>query len=95
MHVRSQQKPLSWGSVPPLTVLYLQTKEALFKILEDIRPGDYFDLVLFGSQVQSWRGSLVPASAANLQAAQDFVRRFSLAGCKAGVSGHRGAVSVP
>ncbi|XP_036286778.1 inter-alpha-trypsin inhibitor heavy chain H1 isoform X2 [Pipistrellus kuhlii] len=57
-----------------------QTKEALFKILEDIRPGDYFDLVLFGSQVQSWRGSLVPASAANLQAAQDFVRRFSLAG---------------
>ncbi|KAK1332301.1 hypothetical protein QTO34_006974 [Cnephaeus nilssonii] len=57
-----------------------QTKEALLKILEDIRPGDYFDLVLFGSQVQSWRGSLVPASAANLQAAQDFVRRFSLAG---------------
>ncbi|XP_005866373.1 PREDICTED: inter-alpha-trypsin inhibitor heavy chain H1 [Myotis brandtii] len=57
-----------------------QTKEALLKILEDVRPGDYFDLVLFGSQVQSWRGSLVPASAANLQAAQDFVRRFSLAG---------------
>ncbi|XP_014648452.1 PREDICTED: inter-alpha-trypsin inhibitor heavy chain H1 isoform X2 [Ceratotherium simum simum] len=57
-----------------------QTKEALLKILEDIRPGDYFDLVLFGSEVQSWRGSLVQASAANLQAAQDFVRHFNLAG---------------
>ncbi|KAM5315714.1 inter-alpha-trypsin inhibitor heavy chain H1 isoform 3-T3 [Glossophaga mutica] len=57
-----------------------QTKEALLKILGDMRPGDYFDLVLFGSEVQSWSGSLVPASAANLQAAQDFVRRFHLAG---------------
>uniref|UniRef100_A0A8D2DH44 Inter-alpha-trypsin inhibitor heavy chain H1 n=1 Tax=Sciurus vulgaris TaxID=55149 RepID=A0A8D2DH44_SCIVU len=57
-----------------------QTKEALLKILGDMRPQDYFDLVLFGSQVQSWQGSLVQASEANLRAAQDFVRRFSLAG---------------
>ncbi|CAO2638196.1 Inter-alpha-trypsin inhibitor heavy chain H1 [Lemmus lemmus] len=57
-----------------------QTKEALLKILGDVKPGDNFDLVLFGSQVQSWKGSLVPASEANLRAAQDFVRRFSLAG---------------
>uniref|UniRef100_A0A8C6QYS5 Inter-alpha-trypsin inhibitor heavy chain H1 n=1 Tax=Nannospalax galili TaxID=1026970 RepID=A0A8C6QYS5_NANGA len=57
-----------------------QTKEALLKILGDMRPEDYFDLVLFGSKVQSWKGSLVPASQANLQAAQDFVQRFSLAG---------------
>ncbi|XP_034354376.1 inter-alpha-trypsin inhibitor heavy chain H1 [Arvicanthis niloticus] len=57
-----------------------QTKEALLKILGDMKPVDNFDLVLFGSQVQSWKGSLVPASNANLQAAQDFVRRFSLAG---------------
>ncbi|ERE91862.1 inter-alpha-trypsin inhibitor heavy chain H1-like protein [Cricetulus griseus] len=57
-----------------------QTKEALLKILGDVKPGDNFDLVLFGSQVQSWKGSLVPATQANLQAAQDFVRRFSLAG---------------
>ncbi|XP_066100599.1 inter-alpha-trypsin inhibitor heavy chain H1 isoform X1 [Saccopteryx bilineata] len=57
-----------------------QTKEALLKILGDMRPGDYFDLVLFGSEVQSWRGSLVLASTTNLKAAQDFVRHFSLAG---------------
>uniref|UniRef100_A0A9L0RVZ2 Inter-alpha-trypsin inhibitor heavy chain H1 n=1 Tax=Equus caballus TaxID=9796 RepID=A0A9L0RVZ2_HORSE len=57
-----------------------QTKEALLKILGDMRPGDYFDLVLFGSGVQSWKGSLVPASAANLQAARDFVQRFTLEG---------------
>ncbi|EHH51255.1 hypothetical protein EGM_10595 [Macaca fascicularis] len=55
-----------------------QTKEALLKILGDMQPGDYFDLVLFGSRVQSWKGSLVQASEANLQAAKDFVRRFSL-----------------
>ncbi|XP_057562679.1 inter-alpha-trypsin inhibitor heavy chain H1 [Hippopotamus amphibius kiboko] len=57
-----------------------QTKEALLKILGDLRPGDYFDLVLFGSAVQSWRGSLVQATAANLEAARTFVQRFSLAG---------------
>ncbi|KAK2091274.1 Inter-alpha-trypsin inhibitor heavy chain H1 [Saguinus oedipus] len=54
------------------------TKEALLQILGDMQPGDYFDLVLFGSRVQSWRGSLVQASEANLQAARDFVRGFSL-----------------
>nr|XP_004661348.2 inter-alpha-trypsin inhibitor heavy chain H1 isoform X2 [Jaculus jaculus] len=57
-----------------------QTKEALLKILGDMQPEDYFDLVLFGSQVQSWRGSLVKVSKANLQAAQHFVRHFSVAG---------------
>ncbi|KAF7463105.1 inter-alpha-trypsin inhibitor heavy chain H1 [Marmota monax] len=57
-----------------------QTKEALLKILGDMRPQDYFDLVLFGSQVQSWRGSLVQASEANLQAARDFVKHFSVEG---------------
>lgn len=67
-----------WGPVRLLTVLSLQTKEALLKILGDMQPGDYFDLVLFGSRVQSWKGSLVQASEANLQAAKDFVRRFSL-----------------
>ncbi|XP_003936620.3 inter-alpha-trypsin inhibitor heavy chain H1 [Saimiri boliviensis] len=55
-----------------------QTKEALLQILGDMQPGDYFDLVLFGSRVQSWKGSLVQASEANLQAARDFVRGFSL-----------------
>ncbi|XP_075405121.1 inter-alpha-trypsin inhibitor heavy chain H1 isoform X1 [Tenrec ecaudatus] len=57
-----------------------QTKEALLRILGDMRPDDHFDLVLFGSQVQSWKGSLVQATAANLQAARDFVQRFSVAG---------------
>ncbi|KAL2803698.1 inter-alpha-trypsin inhibitor heavy chain H1 isoform b [Daubentonia madagascariensis] len=55
-----------------------QTREALLKILGDMQPEDYFDLVLFGTQVQSWRGSLVQATEANLQAARDFVQRFSL-----------------
>lgn len=70
------------GLCPASDFLSLQTKEALLKILADVKPGDNFDLVLFGSQVQSWKGSLVPASEANLRAAQDFVRRFSLAGGK-------------
>ncbi|XP_069331969.1 inter-alpha-trypsin inhibitor heavy chain H1 isoform X1 [Eulemur rufifrons] len=55
-----------------------QTREALLKILGDMQPGDYFDLVLFGTRVQSWRGSLVQASEANLRAARDFVQRFTL-----------------
>ncbi|XP_004676126.1 PREDICTED: inter-alpha-trypsin inhibitor heavy chain H1 isoform X2 [Condylura cristata] len=57
-----------------------QTKEALLKILGDVRPDDYFNLVLFGSDVQAWKESMVQATTANLQAAKDFVQRFSLAG---------------
>ncbi|KAM9592692.1 inter-alpha-trypsin inhibitor heavy chain H1 [Trichechus inunguis] len=57
-----------------------QTKEALLKILGDMRPDDYFDLVLFGSQARSWKGSLVQASAANLQEARNFIQYFSVAG---------------
>ncbi|XP_053455252.1 inter-alpha-trypsin inhibitor heavy chain H1 isoform X1 [Nycticebus coucang] len=55
-----------------------QTREALLKILGDMQPEDYFDLVLFGTHVRSWKGSLVQASEANLQAARDFIQRFSL-----------------
>lgn len=79
---------------PSSDLLSLQTKEALLKILGDVKPGDNFDLVLFGSQVQSWKGSLVPATQANLQAAQDFVRRFSLAGGRGGVSAHPSITSA-
>lgn len=78
-----------------MAVLFLQTKEALLKILGDMRPGDYFNLVLFGSDVQSWRDSLVPASAANVQAAQDFVRRFDLAGGKGRALRPPDVASVP
>ncbi|XP_056660881.1 inter-alpha-trypsin inhibitor heavy chain H1 isoform X2 [Monodelphis domestica] len=57
-----------------------QTREALLKILADIKLEDYFNLILFGSHVKAWKNSLVQATVANLQEARDFVQTFHLAG---------------
>ncbi|XP_027693036.1 inter-alpha-trypsin inhibitor heavy chain H1 isoform X1 [Vombatus ursinus] len=57
-----------------------QTKQALLKILDDIKPDDYFNFILFGGQVRAWKSSLIQATAANLQEARVFVQTFNLAG---------------
>ncbi|XP_044529144.1 inter-alpha-trypsin inhibitor heavy chain H1 [Gracilinanus agilis] len=57
-----------------------QTREALLKILDDIKPEDYFNLILFGGHVKAWKNFLVQATTANLQEARAFVQTFSLAG---------------
>uniref|UniRef100_A0A8C3I0N5 Inter-alpha-trypsin inhibitor heavy chain H3 n=1 Tax=Chrysemys picta bellii TaxID=8478 RepID=A0A8C3I0N5_CHRPI len=57
-----------------------QTREALLKILEDIREDDYFNFVLFGSDVHIWKDTLVKATAENLKEAKDFVRAIDTRG---------------
>ncbi|XP_065264819.1 inter-alpha-trypsin inhibitor heavy chain H3-like [Emys orbicularis] len=57
-----------------------QTREALLKILEDIREDDYFNFVLFGSNVHIWKDTLVKATAENLKEAKDFVRAIDTRG---------------
>uniref|UniRef100_A0A8C8RJZ1 Inter-alpha-trypsin inhibitor heavy chain H3 n=1 Tax=Pelusios castaneus TaxID=367368 RepID=A0A8C8RJZ1_9SAUR len=51
-----------------------QTKEALLKILEDIKEDDYFNFILFSSDVYIWKDRLVKATDDNLKEAKNFVQ---------------------
>ncbi|XP_045153353.1 inter-alpha-trypsin inhibitor heavy chain H4 [Echinops telfairi] len=58
-----------------------QTREALVKILDDLRPQDQFNLIVFSSEASPWRPLLVPASAENV----DEAKRYA-----AGIQAHGG-----
>ncbi|XP_006892353.1 PREDICTED: inter-alpha-trypsin inhibitor heavy chain H4 [Elephantulus edwardii] len=49
-----------------------QTREALIKILGDLRPHDLFNLIVFSGEVNQWKPSLVPASAENVHEAKSY-----------------------
>ncbi|XP_067424211.1 inter-alpha-trypsin inhibitor heavy chain H3-like [Emydura macquarii macquarii] len=57
-----------------------QTREALRKILKDIKEDDHFNFILFGSNVHVWKDTLVKATAENLKEADDFVRAIEVEG---------------
>eukprot|EP00066_Takifugu_rubripes_P022258 XP_011611524.1 PREDICTED: inter-alpha-trypsin inhibitor heavy chain H5 [Takifugu rubripes] len=51
-----------------------QTKEALFTILGDLRPGDHFNFISFSSRVKVWQpGRLVPVTPNNVRDAKKFI----------------------
>lgn len=50
-----------------------QSKAAIAQCLEKLKPQDYFNIVTFDYNVVTWQSQLVPASAANLQAAKNFL----------------------
>uniref|UniRef100_A0A663F9V8 Inter-alpha-trypsin inhibitor heavy chain H3 n=1 Tax=Aquila chrysaetos chrysaetos TaxID=223781 RepID=A0A663F9V8_AQUCH len=56
-----------------------QTREALLKILDDIKD-DFFNFILFGSEVQTWKETLIKATPENLDEARKFVRGIDTAG---------------
>ncbi|KFP89411.1 Inter-alpha-trypsin inhibitor heavy chain H3, partial [Apaloderma vittatum] len=51
-----------------------QTREALLKILDDIKEVDFFNFILFGSAVHTWKETLIKATPENLDEARKFVR---------------------
>ncbi|XP_062977228.1 inter-alpha-trypsin inhibitor heavy chain H3-like isoform X2 [Elgaria multicarinata webbii] len=57
-----------------------QTKDALLKILEDIKEEDYLNFVLFGSDVHKWKHTLIQATPENLDEARRYVRNINIAG---------------
>uniref|UniRef100_A0A8D2LSS5 Inter-alpha-trypsin inhibitor heavy chain H3 n=1 Tax=Varanus komodoensis TaxID=61221 RepID=A0A8D2LSS5_VARKO len=57
-----------------------QTKQALLKILEDIKEDDYLNFVLFGSDVHKWKDTLIQATPENLEEARRYVRDINIAG---------------
>ncbi|XP_057562409.1 inter-alpha-trypsin inhibitor heavy chain H3 isoform X2 [Hippopotamus amphibius kiboko] len=53
-----------------------QTKDALFKILDDVREDDYLNFILFSGDVTTWKDSLVQATPENIQEARKFVKNI-------------------
>ncbi|XP_054990153.1 inter-alpha-trypsin inhibitor heavy chain H3 [Sorex araneus] len=54
-----------------------QTKEALLKILEDMKENDYLNFVLFASKVRVWKDHLIQATPENIQEARAFVSNIA------------------
>ncbi|KAF6099588.1 inter-alpha-trypsin inhibitor heavy chain 3 [Phyllostomus discolor] len=50
-----------------------QTKDALLKILEDMKQEDYLNFILFSGDVTTWKDNLVQATPENIQEARTFV----------------------
>ncbi|XP_059965333.1 inter-alpha-trypsin inhibitor heavy chain H3 isoform X5 [Mesoplodon densirostris] len=50
-----------------------QTKDALLKILEDVKEDDYLNFILFSGGVTTWKDTLVQATPENIQEARKFV----------------------
>ncbi|NXP35308.1 ITIH3 inhibitor, partial [Leiothrix lutea] len=57
-----------------------QTKEALLKILDDIKEDDFFNFILFDSEISTWKETLIKATPENLDEARKFVRQISAGG---------------
>ncbi|XP_010284264.1 PREDICTED: inter-alpha-trypsin inhibitor heavy chain H4 [Phaethon lepturus] len=57
-----------------------QTRDALLKILKDLRPEDHFSVITFNSKVVEWKSSLLQATAENVASAAGFVQTLSASG---------------
>ncbi|NWU63502.1 ITIH4 inhibitor, partial [Pterocles burchelli] len=57
-----------------------QTREALLKILQDLRPEDHFSFITFNSRVVEWKSSLLQATAEHVASAARFVQTLSASG---------------
>nr|XP_060621873.1 inter-alpha-trypsin inhibitor heavy chain H3-like [Anolis sagrei ordinatus] len=57
-----------------------QTREALLKILEDIKEDSYLNFVLFGDDVHKWKDILIKATPENLDEARRYVERIHIDG---------------
>uniref|UniRef100_A0A8C0FCK2 Inter-alpha-trypsin inhibitor heavy chain 4 n=1 Tax=Bubo bubo TaxID=30461 RepID=A0A8C0FCK2_BUBBB len=57
-----------------------QTRDALLKILQDLRPEDHFSFITFNSKVAEWKSSLLQATAENVESAAGFVQTLSASG---------------
>ncbi|XP_058405721.1 inter-alpha-trypsin inhibitor heavy chain H3 isoform X2 [Diceros bicornis minor] len=57
-----------------------QTKDALLKILEDMKEDDYLNFILFSGDVTTWKGNLVQATPESIQQAREFVMNMNAGG---------------
>ncbi|KAM7170452.1 inter-alpha-trypsin inhibitor heavy chain H3-like [Macrochelys suwanniensis] len=57
-----------------------QTKEALLKILDDVKENDHFNFILFNNRIIPWKENLVKATLDNLKEARKFVKSIKATG---------------
>ncbi|KAI1234384.1 Inter-alpha-trypsin inhibitor heavy chain H4, partial [Lamprotornis superbus] len=57
-----------------------QTRDALLKILQDLRPEDHFSFITFNNKVAEWKSSLLPATEENVASAAAFVQTLAARG---------------
>ena len=57
-----------------------QTRQAMFTILDQLRAGDSFNIVLFKSDIIHWKHDASPVTSGSVQAAKTFVNEYALAG---------------
>ncbi|NWV58554.1 ITIH4 inhibitor, partial [Malurus elegans] len=57
-----------------------QTRDALLKILQDLRPEDHFNFITFSNKVVEWKSSLLPATEENVASAAAFVQTLTARG---------------
>lgn len=57
-----------------------QTRDALLKILQDLRPEDHFSFITFNNKVVEWKSSLVPATEENVASAAALVQTLTARG---------------
>lgn len=58
----------------------VQTREALIKILDDLKPNDQFNLISFSGDVTHWKPLLVPASPENVDQAKRYAANIEAHG---------------
>lgn len=66
-----------------------QTKDALLKILDDMKELDYLNFILFSADVTTWKDDLVQATPENIQEARIFVKNIHDQGSKNGGKSRR------
>ncbi|NXT64997.1 ITIH4 inhibitor, partial [Chaetops frenatus] len=57
-----------------------QTRDALSKILQDLRPEDHFSFITFNNKVVEWKSSLLPATEENVASAAALVQTLTARG---------------
>ncbi|XP_063147954.1 inter-alpha-trypsin inhibitor heavy chain H3-like [Candoia aspera] len=53
-----------------------QAKEALTKIVEDLKEEDHFNIVLFESSISTWKNNLIKATPENVNQSKEFISRI-------------------
>ncbi|XP_054831541.1 inter-alpha-trypsin inhibitor heavy chain H3-like [Eublepharis macularius] len=57
-----------------------QTRDALIKIVEDLKEDDHFNLILFESRVSTWKDTLVKATPENVNETKQFIETIIAGG---------------
>ncbi|KAJ6666238.1 hypothetical protein lerEdw1_000510, partial [Lerista edwardsae] len=57
-----------------------QTKDALFTILQDLRPEDHFNIIGFSSRIKVWQDQLVPVTPNNIRDAKIYIHNMTPTG---------------